>query len=145
VQHAQRFFPEGRQLRPHSWRRLLRRARGQNRLDDALPSFAVAVLAVTPTRVAVFETSTRSGAFELTEVFAIWRRDQVTATAQRVELESSNYDPGMGQSTRTHRVKCVRVHLQTPDGELVADLPAGDRHSTDLAHALGAKVAPARD
>jgi hypothetical protein len=39
----------------------------------------------------------------------------------------------------------VRLELQTPDGLLIADLPTGDRDTTDLAHALGAKVAPARD
>src|SRR4051812_25028706 len=86
VEHAQRFFPGDRQMHVGVVPRLFRRVRGKGRLDDSLPSFAVAMLAVTPTRVAVYETSTRTGAFALTQVFAIWRREQITATAQRVTL-----------------------------------------------------------
>jgi hypothetical protein len=143
VEHAQHFFPGNRQLHPGLLPRLLRRTLGKRRVDDALPSFAVAVIAVTPTRVAIYETSTMSGRFELTQPFAIWRREQITTTAERVELSSVSSDPGSG-NTRSHSAKVVRLHLTTPDGPFMADLPAGDRHSTDVAHALGAKVSPAR-
>ena len=146
VEHAQRFFPGERQLRPELWFRLWRRWRRGTRVDDALPSLTVAYLALTPTRVAVVESAfARGRGHFLTKPFAIWMRDAVTATAERVEMERSSYSADQARSVRDHRVKAVRLMLSTPDGPLWADLPSGDHLSTDLVHALGATVAPARD
>lgn len=145
VEHSQRFFPGERQLRPELWWRLWRRWRGGRRVDDALPSLTVAYLALTPTRVAVVESAfARGRGHFLTKPFAIWNRDQVSAQAERVEMERSSYDPRRGVSTRDHRVEAVRLMLATPDGPLWADLPGDDPLSTDLAHALGAATPPER-
>jgi hypothetical protein len=137
VEHSQRFFPGGRQLRPEWWYRAFRRWRGRGRVDDALPSLTVAYIALTPTRLAIVNSGfARGRGHYLTQPFAIWRRDELSARAQRVEMTRGHGD------TRAldQRLEAIRLVLGTPQGELWADLPEDDPLSTDLVHALGATV-----
>jgi len=128
VVEVQSFYPGGRWKRGSmSWMRLGRQVIGKGRLDDKLPTLNV--LAVTPTRVVVYPTSTRTGAFTLGDEFGAWPRDSVRASAKSVEMTITPDIEAVSAGERSHSNKVLRMTLSTPDGELVADLPASE-HAT---------------
>jgi hypothetical protein len=100
---------------PIGLRRLQRLVSGHTRIDDRLPNQSV--LIITATRVIVYTCGTATGRFALRELVGAWPRPQVSATCERVETFQ-------------------RLTLTTPDGELVADLPASQRATTKVSRAL---------
>jgi hypothetical protein len=122
------FYPRDRwKTGPLSFRRLARSLLGSSRLDDALP--LQSILALTPTRVLVFGAGTSTGAFALTGLIAEWPRASVTASRERVDLTTVGFNSsGTGYGGRSsNSKKFTRLLLQTPDGELGADLPDRER------------------
>jgi len=132
---VQSFYPQDRWKSP-GWGlpRIGRAVFGKSRLDDRLPLQNLMV--VTPTRVLIFGTSTMTGAYAVTGQLAEWPRAAVTATKERVELHTSGYNSS--RTAISGLQKFLRVTLTTPDGELGADLPAGERASQEVATAVGA-------
>lgn len=131
---VQWFYPGGRwNTGPTGLRRLARRITGHARVDDALPTQNV--LIVTADRVVVYTAGTSTGQFALHDLVGAWPRAQVSATSERVEL-STTYQRG---SSMSHSQAFQRLTLATPDGELVADLPASQRATTKVKNALGAR------
>jgi hypothetical protein len=124
------------------WMRLGRKLVSRARVDDQLPKLNA--LVVTPTRVVIYPTSTRTGQFALGEPVADWPRGQLRASTEQVEMViRPGYAPSGPADTisagmRTHRKKVLRMTLQTPDGELVADLPAGEPPTKQVAEVLEA-------
>jgi hypothetical protein len=130
---VQWFYPGGRwNTGPTGLRRLARRITGHARLDDGLPTQNV--LIVTEGRVVVYTAGTSTGQFALHDLVGAWPRMQVSATSENVEL-STTYQRGSGMS---HRQTFRRLTLTTPDGELVADLPASQRATSKVSKALRA-------
>jgi hypothetical protein len=136
---VQSFYPQGRWKSPGmGLMRLGRAVFGKSRLDDRLPLQSLMV--VTPTRVLVFGTSTMTGAYAVTGQLAEWPRSAVTATKKRVELTTSGVNSSRLDSSS---MKFLRLTLTTPDGELGADLPVGERASQQVAKELRAAESPA--
>jgi hypothetical protein len=130
---VQWFHPGGRwNTGPTGLRRFARRLTGHARLDDGLPTQSV--LIVTQSRVIVYAAGTQTGRFALAEQVGAWPRPQVSAKSERIDLSTSNASSG-GLS---HHKTFQRLTLRTPDGELVADLPASQRATTKVARALRA-------
>jgi hypothetical protein len=137
---AQHFYPRGYwKWGPLGFGRIGRTLLGKARLDDRLPQFNL--LVVTATRVAAFgvKFSYRSGV-TLSGPHGMWQRSAVTATKKRVKLVtggSADMD-GSGYTSR-HEQTFLRLSLQTPDGELGADmLSPGSRRTHQVAHELAA-------
>jgi hypothetical protein len=137
---AQHFYPRGYwKSGPLGFGRIGRTLLGKARLDDRLPQFNL--LVVTATRVAAFgvKFSYRSGV-TLSGPHGTWQRSAVTATKKRVKLVtggSADMD-GSGYTPR-HEQTFLRLSLQTPDGELGADmLSPGSRRTHQVAHELAA-------
>jgi hypothetical protein len=130
---VQVFYPGGRwNTGATGLRRLARRISGHARLDDSLPTQSV--LIVTDTRVIVYTCGTSTGRFALHDLVGAWPRPQVSATKHGVELSTS----GANSSALHHHKSFLRLTLHTPDGELVADLPARERATTKVSKALRA-------
>jgi hypothetical protein len=136
---AQHFYPRNF-LKTYVFGRLVRTVLGMARLDDRLPQFNL--LVVTPTRVAVFGVrfSYRNGG-ELSGPHGTWQRSVVTATKKRVKLTSGgSVSYPSGTYTPRHEQTLLRLSLQTPDGELGADMLApGSRRTQQVARELAAK------
>jgi hypothetical protein len=120
--------------------RLIRTVLGKARLDDRLPQLNL--LVVTATRVAVFgvKFSYHSGV-TLSGPHGTWQRSAVAATKKRVKLVTggSLYPDGDSYTPR-HEHTLLRLSLQTPDGELGADmLSPGSRRSQQVVRELVAK------
>lgn len=81
-----RFFPGNRWRRPDPLHigRMGRRFVGRGRLDDRLSTFQN-VMALTPTRILVYGTTTRTRRLALTKQFAEWQRAQVSPSPSRPE------------------------------------------------------------
>jgi hypothetical protein len=136
---AQHFYPRN-YLKTYFFGRLIRTLLGKLRLDDRLPQFNL--LVVTATRVAVFgvKFSYRPGV-TLSGPHGTWQRSTVTATKKRVKLVTGGL-PDMDGSgyTDRHEHTLLRLSLQTPDGELGADmLSPGSRRTHQVARELAAK------
>jgi hypothetical protein len=137
---AQHFYPRGYwKSGPLGFGRIGRTLLGKARLDERLPQFNL--LVVTATRVAAFgvKFSYRSGV-TLSGPHGMWQRSAVTATKKRVKLatggsadmDGNGYTPG-------HEQTFLRLSLQTPDGELGADmLSPRSRRTQQVAHELAA-------
>ena len=135
---AQQFYPRN-YMKTYVFGRLIRILLGKARLDDRLPGFNL--LVVTPTRVAVFgvKFSYRSGV-TLSGPHGTWQRSAVTATKKRVKLVTGGWTGQDGNSTPRHEQSLLRMSLQTPDGELGADLLSpGSRRTLQVARELAAK------
>ena|SRR5438067_1113082 len=135
---AQQFYPRN-YLKTHVFGRLIRTLLGKARLDDRLPGFNL--LVVTPTRVAVFgvKFSYRSGV-TLSGPRGTWQRSAVTATKKRVKLVTGGWTGQDGNTTPRHEQMLLRLSLQTPDGELGADLLSpGSQRTLRVARELAAK------
>ena len=79
--------------------------------------------------------TTMSDARTMTEdLVGAWPREQIRAQSQRVELSTSSSNGG----SPSHHKTFQRLTLTTPDGELVADLPASQRATTKVSRALRA-------
>src|SRR5215475_13743766 len=131
---VQGFYPGGRwNTGPTGLRRLARRITGHARLDDNLPTQNV--LIVTADRVVIYTAGTSTGQFALHDLVGVWPRTEVSATSERVEL-STTYQRGSGMA---HNQTFQRLTLTTPDGELVADLPASQRATAKIKNALHAR------
>jgi hypothetical protein len=137
---AQQFYPRGYwKTGPLGFGRLGRILFGKARLDDRLGQLNV--LVVTETRVAVFgvKFSYRSGV-TLSGPHGTWQRSTVTATKKRVKLATGGSTMyGSGNSTPRHEKTFLRLSLQTPDGELGADMSVGERRTHQVARALAGK------
>jgi hypothetical protein len=136
---AQHFYPRG-YMKIGPLGRIGRTLLGKARLDDRLPQFNLLVM--TATRVAVFgvKFSRRSGV-TLSGPHGTWQRSAVTATKKRVKLVTGG-SPDMDGSgyTDRHEQTLLRLSLQTPDGELGADmLSPGSRRTRQVARELAAK------
>lgn len=116
--------------------RLGRRLLGRSRLTDRLPLGAVrhAVLAVTESRVMVWESRIGTRGPELVGEIFSWPHTAVTLERKRHEIVTSWTDTD-GDST-TSRLKVLRYRLATPDGELAVDVPAGRGPAAQLDRAL---------
>ena len=136
---AQHFYPGGYwKSGPLGFARIGRRLVGKARLDDRLPQYNL--LVVTATRVVVFgvKFSYRTGV-TLSGPHGTWQRSAVTATKKRVKLVTgggSDMD-GSGYTPRAEKT-FLRLSLQTPDGELGADMSVGERRTHQLARELAA-------
>jgi hypothetical protein len=135
---SQQFYPCGYQK---IWvlGRLGRLLIGKRRLDDRLPGFNL--LVVTPTRAAVFgvKFSYRSGV-TLSGPHGTWQRSAVTATKKRVKVVTGGGSAMDGNCTPRTEQTFLRLSLQTPDGELKADmLSPGSRRTQQVARELAAK------
>jgi hypothetical protein len=136
VVEVQQFFPGGRwKSGPMSLVRIGRSLLKSGRLDDKLPTLNV--LVVTATRVVIYPTSTSGRTFHLGDQFGAWPRAQVKAAHEELELVIR---PGTDFSAggTTTRKKVVRLTLHTPDGDLVADLPAGEHPTQHIVEELQA-------
>jgi hypothetical protein len=136
---AQHFYPRG-YMKIGPFGRIGRTLVGKARLDDRLPQFNL--LVVTATRVAVFGVpfSYRTGV-TLSGPHGTWQRSTVTATKKRVKLVTGG-SPDMDGSgyTDRHEHTLLRLSLQTPDGELGADmLSPGSRRTRHVARELAAE------
>jgi len=136
---AQHFYPRG-YMKIGPLGRIGRTLLGKARLDDRLPQFNLLVM--TATRVAVFgvKFSYRSGV-TLSGPHGTWQRASVTATKKRVKLVTGGSPDmdGSGAADR-HEQTLLRLSLQTPDGELGADmLSPGSRRTRQVARELAAK------
>ena len=136
---APHFYPRG-YMKIGPLGRIGRTLLGKARLDDRLPQFNL--LVVTATRVAVFgvKFSYRSSA-TLTGPHGTWQRSTVTATKKRVKLVTGGLPDmdGSGYADR-HEHTLLRLSLQTPDGELGADmLSPGSQRTRQVARELAAK------
>jgi hypothetical protein len=132
---VQSFYPRDRWKSPGmGLMRIGRAVFGKSRLDDRLPLQNLMV--VTPTRVLIFGTSTMTGEYAVTDRLAEWPRTVVTATKERVELSTTGINSSRSSSSGFH--KFLRLTLTTPDGELGADLPVGERASQHVANELAA-------
>jgi hypothetical protein len=134
---AQQFYPCG------YWKiwvlgRLGRLVLGKRRLDDRLPGFNLLVL--TPTQVAVFGVRfSYSRGVELTGPHGTWQRSAVTATKKRVKVTTGGASAD-GYSTPRSEQTFLRLSLQTPDGEVRADmLSPGSRRTQQVARELAAR------
>jgi hypothetical protein len=133
VDAVQWFYPGGRwNTGPTGLRRLARRITGHSRLDDDLP--IQNVLIVTEGRVFVYTAGTSTGRFALQDLVGAWPRAEIRAQSQRVELSTSSSNGG----SPSHHKTFQRLTLTTPDGELVADLPASQPATTKVSRALRA-------
>jgi hypothetical protein len=137
---AQHFYPQGySKSGPLGFGRIGRTLLGKARLDDRLPQFNL--LVVTATRVAAFgvKFSYRSGV-TLSGPHGTWQRSAVTTTKKRVKVVTGG-SPDMDGSgyTSRHEQTFLRLSLQTPDGELGADmLSPGSRRTHQVAQELAA-------
>jgi hypothetical protein len=137
---AQHFYPRGYwKWGPLGFGRIGRTLLGKARLDDRLPQFNL--LVVTATRVAAFgvKFSYRSDV-TLSGPHGMWQRSAVTTTKKRVKLATGGWADmdGSGYTDR-HEQTFLRLSLQTPDGELGADmLSPGSRRTRSVAHELAA-------
>jgi hypothetical protein len=130
---VQSFYPQGRWKSPGmGLGRMGRAVFGKSRLDDRLPLQNLIV--VTPTRVLIFGTSTMTGQYAVTGQLGEWPRTVVTTTKKQVELMTSGVNSS--RSASSGHKKFLRLSLTTPDGELGADLPVGERASQRVAKAL---------
>lgn len=130
---VQWFYPGGRwNTGPTGLRRFARMVTRHGRLDDRLPTQSV--LIISQSRVIVYTAGTSTGRFALHELVGAWPRPQVSATAERVELSTTH----TGGGSLSHHKTFQRLTLHTPDGELVADLPASQRATTKVSRALRA-------
>jgi hypothetical protein len=136
---AQHFYPRG-YMKIGPFGRIGRRLLGKARLDDRLPQFNL--LVVTATRVAVFGVKFSYGSdVTLSGPHGMWQRSTVTATKKRVKLVTGG-SPDMDGSgyTNRHEQTLLRLSLQTPDGELGADmLSPGSRRTRHVARELAAE------
>jgi hypothetical protein len=116
--------------------RLGRRLLGHSRLTDRLPLGAVrhAVLAVTESRVIVWEARIDGRGAELAGQLYSWPHAAVTLERKRHEIVTSWTDAD-GDSTSS-RLKVLRYRFATPDGELAVDVPAGRGPAAELDRAL---------
>jgi hypothetical protein len=131
---VQSFYPRDRwKTGPMSWMRLGRTVLGKSRLDDRLPLQSIIV--VTATRIVIFGSSTMTGEYAVTGQLAEWPRTAVTATKERVELSNTSANSSSGSASGRHQ-KFLRLTLTTPDGDLGADLPVGERASQQVAKEL---------
>lgn len=121
--------------------RLGRRLLGRSRLTDRLPQGAPrhAVLAVTPSHVAVWEARFAAGGAQLIGEIRSWRHESLTFARTREVLVSTTSD-GDGHSQRDE-IKMLRYRFGTPDGQLAVDVPAGRGPATELDRALVAALA----
>src|ERR1700688_1752186 len=97
--------------------RLVRKLLGRGRLDDRLPF--VCIMALTPTRILVYGTSTRTGRFALTRKYFEWQRSRVTTEHQSLSFVVQPSGARQGGSTHWH---VIRLTMHTPEGLLTADL-----------------------
>ena len=81
------------------------------------------MLAVTPSRVSIWAARFRASGPELIGERFSWPHHSLKLARTREELVTSTSD-GDGHST-TDRTKMLRYRIDTPDGELAVDLPAG--------------------
>jgi hypothetical protein len=134
---AQQFYPRGYwKTGPLRFGRLGRILVGKARLDDRLGQLNV--LVVTATRVAVFgvEFSYRAGV-TLSGPHGTWQRSTVTGTKKRVKLATGgSVMYGSGNHTPRSEKTFLRLSLQTPDGELGADMSVGERRTRQVAREL---------
>lgn len=117
--------------------RLGRRLLGRSRLTERVPQgFAhYGVLAVTASRVGVWEACiTREGPDVASEI-ASWPHAAVALERKRHEIVRSGTDCAGGE-TKTSRLKVLRYRITTPDGELAVDVPAGRGPAAELDRAL---------
>jgi hypothetical protein len=135
---AQHFYPRN-YMKTYIFGRLIRTVLGKARLDDRLPQLNL--LVVTPTRVAVYGVKfSYSRGVELTGPHGTWQRAAVTATKKRVKLVTGGSSDMNGNYTPRNEQSLLRMSLQTPDGELGADLLSpGSRRTQQVARELGAK------
>jgi hypothetical protein len=128
--------------------RLARRLAGRSGLTDRVPQGTPrhAVLAVTPSRVTVWEARFAArfaaGGLELGAEIGSWRHEALTFARSREEIVITSSD-GDGHS-RTSRTKMLRYRFGTPDGELAVDIPAGRGPAAELDRALVAALGRGR-
>jgi hypothetical protein len=130
-------YPAGTWLRPISSTllRLARRLLGRSRLTDRVPQGVPrhAVLAVTSSRVAVWEARFGTSGAELIGEIGAWPHGSLTLARKREELVIRAPDD-------TDRIKMLRYRLGTPDGELDVHVPAGRGPAAELDRALVAAL-----
>jgi hypothetical protein len=134
---GQQFYPRN-YLKTSVFGRIGRRVLGQARLDDRLPQLNL--LVVTPSRVAVFGVKFSYGSgVTLTGPHGTWQRSAVTAAKKRVKLVTGGSWNGDSYSPRNEH-SLLRLSLQTPDGELGADMVSpGSKRTREVARELAAK------